>query len=154
MRFISGINSRASQKFMSMIRRLPVINRASACAHVLEGVGQSHVITKPHRWEYMWEDLSGISTAACTALTPYLVLQGFYSASLAKFPVQCVHPVDRAWKKPLQTLWTVCFTLLGQVLFNNIDTFFMLSLPGVYNKPKKNPTFFFCLKFLGLRLVL
>lgn len=53
---------------------------------------------------------------------------------------------------PLQTLWTVCFTLLGQVLFNNIETFFMLSLTGVYNKPKKKNTF--CLEFLRLQLVL
>lgn len=46
-------------------------------------------------------------------------------------------PSGLSMKKPFQTLWTVCFTLLGQVLFNNSETFFMLSLTGVYNKPKK-----------------
>lgn len=96
--FIRGVNSSAFQKFSPVICALRVINCVSACAHVLEGAGQSHVITKPHRWEYMWEDHKGISTAVCAASTPYLVLQGFYSASLAKFPEQCVHPVDLAWK--------------------------------------------------------
>lgn len=54
-------------------------------------------------------------------------------------------PSGPCTKKPFQTLWTVCFTLLGQVLFNNIETFSTLSLTGVYNKPKKH---IFCLEFL------
>lgn len=60
-------------------------------------------------------------------------------------------PSGPCTKKPFQTLWMVCFRLLGQVLSNNIETFFMLSLTGVYNKPKQN---IFCLEFLWLQLAL
>lgn len=64
-------------------------------------------------------------------------------------------PSGLSMKRPFQTLWTVCFTLLGQVLFNNGETFFMPSLTGVYNKPKNKNKKHFRLEFrLLLQLVL
>lgn len=56
---------------------------------------------------------------------------GFLFGQSGQISSTVYRPSGPCVKKPFQTLWTVCFTLLRQVLVNNIETFFMLSLTGV-----------------------
>lgn len=116
------------------------ITRDKLCIGMCARVRGSGAVTCNHKTPQMGIHVGGprrnLPSSLCR-IHAIFGAPGFLFGQSGQISSTVCTPSGPCIKKPFQTLWTVCFMLLGQVPFNNIETFLMLSLTGVYNKPKK-----------------